>query len=301
MQILITGATGFIGRHLVEHFRDNGCSVRILTRNTDRAKHLFGDEVKYFPWRADGIPPEAVESVDTVIHLAGEPIAPSYWTKSKKSRILNSRVNGGETLTHCIRSVENKPRLLVQASAIGFYGPNDTAVLDENSPPGNDYLSRVAQAWERSTSPVEEMGVTRIVLRFGLVLGKDGGVFPYFRLPFRFFLGGPIGKGTQWISWVHIEDVVSSIQCSIENNDRSGIFNVTAPHPVTNKRFSKVLGEVLKRPSWFPVPSFVVRLVLGEMGKTLILTGQNVEPKRLLETGFSYRFSDLTQALSSLC
>ncbi len=287
MRALIAGGTGFIGRHLTRFLRDRNFDVVVVSRNPSKGidyqsvhRYIDGDTV--------------------IINLAGENIASGRWTRWKKERILRSRVETGRLLVEEIRKSPVKPSLFMQASAVGYYGISDEDEFTEDSPPGDDFLSRVVVEWENSTAGVEEMGIRRVLLRLGVVLGRDGGAYPRLSLPFRIGLGGPVGSGMQWMSWIHIRDVLRAVEFLIFHESASGPFNITSPEPVRNMDFSRALCDILKKPCLFRVPSFVLRLLSGEMAEYLILSGQKVIPRRLMDMGFSFLFPHIKTALEEL-
>ena len=229
----------------------------------------------------------------------GKTSVPGRWTRERKRLILESRLNAGRAVVQAIGAVSRKPRIVVQASGVGYYGPGGDDEIAEDAPPGRDYLAKVAVDWEASTAAVEAMGVRRVIIRTGVVLSAQGGALPRMLLPFRMLVGGRMGSGRQWVPWVHIADEVAAIRFLIENPSAKGAFNLTAPAPVTNAEFSRLLGKKLKRPSFTPMPGSVLRLVFGEMA-TVVLDGQRAVPRRLLEAGFKFRFNEADSALSDL-
>ncbi len=286
MRVLIAGGSGFIGSHLSEFLSGRGHEVFIVSRDPSR-----------------GIPYDEVHNhvrEDTVIvNLAGENIASGRWTRAKKKKIKESRVWAGRKLVEEIRKSGQKPAVFLQASAVGYYGRSRDEEFHEDSPAGDDFLSHVVVEWENSTREVEEMGIRRVILRIGLVLARDGGAYPRMSLPFRLGLGGRIGSGEQWMSWIHIGDLVRAVEFLMENGHH-GPFNLTAPNPVRNEEFTRLLCRTIRRPCFFPVPSFFLRLVFGEMADYLLLEGQKVIPRRLIESGFQFVYPDLKRALESL-
>lgn len=299
MKIIITGGTGLIGTALTRSLLDNDFDITIISRSPDQVGH----RVKALPWDLDLITQE-INSANAVINLAGASISGSNpltmrWTKSRKSAILSSRVQAGNLIQQAMQLSDHKPELLIQASAIGFYGNSGNQPADEKSPPGDDFLADICQAWEKSTAGVEELGVRRIITRLGLVLSREGGLLPVLSLPFKFFLGGPIGSGQQPMSWIHIEDVIRAFLFFINEPNTQGTYNLTAPTPVINRNFAKELGSTIKRPSWFPLPSPIMRIALGEAA-TLALDGREVLPRRLLESGFDFHYNTLNSALNGI-
>jgi uncharacterized protein (TIGR01777 family) len=299
MKVIISGGSGLIGTALVNQLLTHGHQVMIISRFPERVRL----DVKSIPWTKEAIQ-EEIEVADAVVNLAGASIAgagyiPSRWTKKRKAEILNSRLFAGSMIVDAIQQATHKPEVLIQASAIGYYGNKGAEAVDENGAPGTDFLADVSQAWEESTSLAESLNVRRVIIRIGLVLSRQGGLLPLLSLPFRFFAGGRIGSGSQYMSWIHIKDVVNAIHYLIENPDTQGIYNLTAPEPVTFQEFANQFGEVLKRPAWLPLPAFLFKAILGEAA-TLALDGREVLPGRLLKTGFTFQFTNLPNALVDL-
>ena len=299
MKILISGGTGLIGKALTNYYLQKGHEVGILTRGDNNI--TLDGRLKYFKWDAQSasqlIP--IVSEYDVVVNLAGENIGSGFWTKAKKERILSSRVQAGNSLAQAIREVENKPKVFIQASGIGIYGTSISQNFDEESPIGNDFMANVATQWENSSILVEEVGVRRVIIRTGVVLDKSAGVLPLMALPFKFFVGGPLGSGRQILSWIHLKDDIEAIDFCIQNNNISGPVNLSSPNALNNADFGKVLSKILKRPFWFPVPAFLLKIVLGEKS-TLVLDGQNVYPKKLISHGFEFNFPGLREALANI-
>ena len=302
MRVVINGATGFIGRALSDYLLGADYEVVALVRNPGKGKTVLGDRVTLIAvdgtnahgWR------DAVEGSYALINLAGENISSGRWTEEKKRRILESRLRAGKAVVETLRQTKRKPEVLVQASAIGYYGPRLDELLDESSSYGRGFLSRVVQEWEASTTEVESLGVRRIVIRTGLVLGRTGGALPRFLLPFRLFLGGPIGSGKQWLSWIHLQDELKAIRFLMEHKDLQGVFNLTAPEPLRMKDFSRLMGKAMGRPSWLQAPGFALRLLWGEMAEEMLLSGQRVVPKRLLGATHSFLYPNAESALRDL-
>lgn len=300
MKAVITGGTGLIGRALAADLAADGWDVVVLTRRPEAAGPL-PQGVR--PVRWDGRSAqgwgEVVDGATAVVNLAGENISARRWTEAQKRRIRESRVNAGRAVVEAIDRAVVKPVVLVQASAIGIYGDRGSEELDERSAPGEGFLPDVCQDWERSTQEVEAMGVRRAVARMGVVLSLDGGALPRMLLPFRLFVGGPLGDGSQWFPWIHIQDEVRALRFLIEHDGASGVFNLTAPQPVTNRELSRAIGRVMRRPALVPTPRLALKLVFGEMAAVL-LDSQRVVPRRLLDAGFVFRFPDITTALQDL-
>ena len=276
MNVLITGGKGFIGTPLTRDLRNNGHTVTVTTRQRTDAK----DSLTWHP--PDLIPQDIIRKFDAVINLAGEPIAPKRWSKERKERILSSRIKTTRALVESIKGILQgppsekgglkRPKVLVSASAIGYYGPHGDEYVTEDTAPADDFLATVCKQWEAEAYKALDLGIRVVTVRIGGVLEADGGALPQMSLPFKFFLGGPIGSGRQWFSWIHRDDILGIIAFALENESLSGPLNLTAPNPVTNGEFSRALGKVLHRPSFFTVPGFVVQLTLGELGAVL-LTG----------------------------
>jgi uncharacterized protein len=291
-RILVSGSSGTIGKALLPVLAKQGSTVVRLVRG----KPSGAGEVHWDVCQP--LAPEAVSGFDAVIHLAGETIV-GRWTEVKKQRIRDSRVQGTKNLAEAIAKAAQRPRALVCASAIGYYGNRGNEVLREDSSPGNDFLSRVCQEWEAATTPAVNCGVLTLHMRFGLVLSRDGGALLKMLTPFRLGLGGRVGSGKQWWSWIDVHDLAGAI-IHVLKTDLRGPINVVAPNPVTNAEFSRVLGSVLSRPTIFPVPAFAARLAFGQMADELLLASQKVEPANLLKSGYQFRFTELEQSLRSL-
>ena len=301
MHIVITGGTGTIGRRLVFHLIKHGHLVTVVSRQNYKPANLPA-KINFAPW--DGKTTAGwgnwVESADAIVNLAGAGIADAKWTEARKKEILESRVQAGQAVVEAIRAASKKPQVLIQASAVGYYGPQHNGqLITETSSAGNDFLAKVCQAWEASTERVEDSGVRRVIIRTGVVLDPQGGALPKLVFPFRLFAGGPIGLGRQWFPWIHYYDEVDAIRCLIENQAATGPFNLAAPNPLRNRELAKVIGKVLKRPALAPAPSFVFKLIFGEMA-TVLLDGQRVAPQRLQELGYQFRFPQAEAALRDL-
>ena len=299
MKVAITGATGFIGSRLVEQLQVQGHQPLILTRKPAAALRTFPNlEIVAYTPTESGDWQNAIAGCDAVVNLAGEPIAEKRWTAEEKEKILNSRKLGTQKIVEAIAQANPKPKVLVNASAIGYYGTSETATFDETSPSGNDFLAEVCQAWEAQAQKVKEAGVRLVILRFGIVLG-NGGALAKMIPPFQLFAGGPLGSGQQWVAWIHRDDLVRLIIEALTRPNWEGVFNATAPNPVRMSEFSQALGDVIHRPSWLPVPSFALEALLGE-GAKVVLEGQQVLPKRTISSGFEYRYPTVKQALEEI-
>lgn len=300
MRIVITGGSGLIGRALARELGGAGHDVVVLTRDPDRVGTL-PPGVRAARW--DGRTAQGwsslLEAETAIVHLAGESVAQGRWTAEKKRRIRDSRVVSGAAVLDAIREAPVKPRVLVQSSAVGYYGGRGDEVIPEDTPPGRDFLSAVCQEWEASTAEAESLGVRRAVARTGIVLAREGGALPVMSLPFKMMIGGPIGNGRQWFPWIHIEDEVGALRLLLEREDARGPFNLTAPHPVTNRELTHTLARALGRPGFLPAPGFALRIALGEMADSL-LQGQRAVPSRLTELGYAFRWPVLEPALRNL-
>ncbi|MFY9826360.1 MAG: TIGR01777 family oxidoreductase [Thermoanaerobaculia bacterium] len=299
MRVVITGGTGFIGSAVAREMGGAGHEVVVLTRDPAKVKEL--PNTRAVQW--DGTNGQGWASLldgDTaIVHLAGESIAAGRWTASRKKRIRESRVESSRAVLAAIRQAKEKPKALLQGSAAGIYGNCGDEVVTEGHAAGTDFLAGVCVDWEASTAEAESLGVRRAVLRTGIVLSGGGGALPKMALPFRFGAGGPLGGGRQWVPWIHLADEVGAIRFLLERDDARGPFNLTAPQPLTNRDFSRVLGKALHRPSLAPAPGFALRLVLGEMAG-MLLQGQRAVPQRLVEMGYAFRFPEALQALHNL-
>ena len=303
MKIAITGATGLVGSRLVAKLTQAGHQILVLTRNPNKAQKVFPasafsnlEIVQYTP-QESGEWQKSISGCDAVVNLAGEPIA-ERWNAQQKKAIMESRQLGTRKLVEAISIAESKPQVLVSGSAVGYYGTSETVTFEETSPPGNDFLAQVCQNWETEARKVTELGVRLVILRIGIVLA-NGGALGKMIGPFKMFAGGPIGSGKQWFSWIHRDDLVSLIERAIQDSNMSGVYNATAPHPVRMNQLCKTLGEVMNRPSWLPVPDFVLEILLGD-GAIVVLEGQQVLPKKTQATGFDYQYAELKPALAEI-
>ena len=301
MKIAITGATGLVGSRLVSQLQQQGHQILIFTRNPSKAQRVFSasndlEVVQYNP-QESGEWQQRVSGCDAVVNLAGEPIS-ERWSPQQKKAIMESRQIGTRKLVEAIAEAEQKPQVLVSGSAVGYYGTSNTATFEETSSSGDDFLSQVCQNWEAEAQKVTEYGVRLVVLRIGIVLA-NGGALGKMIGPFKMFAGGPIGSGKQWFSWIHRDDLVNLICQAVEREDMSGVYNATAPNPVRMEQLCQTLGEVMNRPSWLPVPDFVLELLLGD-GAVVVLEGQQVLPKKTQASGFDYKYPELKPALAEI-
>lgn len=296
MHIVITGSSGLIGSALIPYLRARGHNVSPVVRSIEATHH---DHIRWDPER-NFIDYRDLDEVDVIINLSGENIAEGRWTDAKKDKILKSRVNSTNFLAQVIASLKHKPKCFINASAIGFYGSQGDSILTEKSPKGTGFLSDVCSAWENATDYARREGVRTCLLRFGIVLDEKGGALANMLPPFKAGLGGKIGSGDQWWSWIALEDLCAIISHVIEQPDIEGPVNVVSPFPVTNKEFTKTLGAVLGRPTFLSIPKFAARFVFGEMADEMMLSSQRVEPDKLVATNFSYKYPKLDQALKSM-
>lgn len=301
MKIAIAGATGFVGSRLVEKLYSDDHQILILTRDAEFARRIFPHDsypnleiITYTP-QISGDWQKSISGCDAVINLAGTPIADQRWTTARKEAIKASRQITTRKIVEAINQADPRPTVLINGSAIGYYGTSDTATFDENSRAGQDFLAEVCQAWEAEVASLKN--TRAVIIRTGIVVGPKGGAVGKMLLPFQMFMGGPIGSGKQWLSWIHRDDLVNLIIFALNNTAVSGVVNGTAPQPVTMGEFCQVLGQTMQRPSWLPVPNFALKLLLGE-GATVVLDGQKVLPTRTLALGFQYEYADLKSALA---
>jgi uncharacterized protein (TIGR01777 family) len=298
MRVTVTGATGRVGGALVSALRGRGDEVTLLSRSPGRARQALPgvDAVAWDP-AAGPAPGEALAGRDAVVHLAGEDVA-QRWTADAKRRILTSRETGTRNLVAGLRATEPRPRVLVSASAVGWYGPRGDEELDEQVPAGDDFLARVVIAWEREAARAAALGMRVVQVRTGVVLDKDGGALSKMLPFFKLGVGGPVAGGRQFLSWIHLDDIVGIYLAALDGDDWSGPVNGTAPDPVTNRDFSHALGRAIRRPAFAPVPAFAVRALYGDMAE-IVTQGQRAVPRRPLDLGYRFRHPDLDDALRS--
>lgn len=297
MRILVSGATGFVGRALCRHLVAKGDEVWAFSRRPAQALASLEAGSRVFAWDAATVEPpaEAFEDVDAVIHLAGEPVV-GRWTQAKREAIRASRVDSTQLLVAALAKLEKPPKTLISASAIGYYGEKGDAAVTEDSPPDSDFLAQTAVAWEAAALRAELSGVRVVCLRTGIVLGQGGGALEAMLLPFRLGVGGPLGSGEQWWSWVALEDAIGLIDFALRTPEVEGPLNVTAPEPVRQKDFAKALGKTLNRPAFLPAPAFALKLALGEFS-TELLSSKKVLPRKAERLGYRFRFNDLEDCL----
>lgn len=299
MRVIVTGATGFIGKALCKVLIKKKYDVIALSRNTAKGCKILENCCTLVDWdgkTASGWTNYA-DGAYAIINLAGENIGSGIWTQSKKQQILESRLNSAKAIVEAVEQAQTKPKVIIQASAIGYYGARLDEILDESSSHGKGFLSDTVKQWELSAEKLKSLNIRHIVIRTGIVLGRGGGALSRLLIPFRLFAGGPLGNGQQWFSWIHIDDEINAICFLMETENLDGIFNLTSPNPIRMKYFCKSLGKVIKRPSWLPAPDFILKLALGEMAEEMLLSGQRVIPKRLLEAGYKFLYPDAESAL----
>lgn len=301
MKVLITGGTGFVGKALVRKLISKGYEVNLLTRDPRKVESIFGESVKGYHWdvSAELIDTDSLKDISIIFHLAGESIADGRWTDSKKRRILESRINSTQLLLKTIDENNFKVDTIVSSAAIGIYGDRAQEILSESSSYGDDYLSNVCLKWEAEVCKAEGLGIRFISLRTGIVLEKDGGALMKMLFPFKMGVGGNLASGKQYMSWIHREDLVEMFLWAAENKDAHGSYNAVSPEPVTNAVFTKTLGNVLNRPTLFPVPSFILKAIFGEMS-SILLDSQRVIPQRFIDRGFKFKYNKLESALSAI-
>jgi len=310
MNILITGGTGFIGSALSRELSSSGHKVIITSRRKTPPKL---ENIEIVRWDIQTpLSSEIMSGIDAVINLAGESLISGRWTKKRKERIMSSRINTTRLLVESIKKIppnppfpkagredSGRPKVLISASAVGYYGPHGDEYVTEDAPPASDFLAEVCKAWEKEALRAQESGVRVVITRFGVVLESDGGALSKMAIPFKFFLGGHLGNGKQWFSWVHREDIIGFMKYALENESVFGHFNLTSPQSVTNKEFCSALGRALNRPSWFHVPAFMIKLTLGEVGRVL-LTGQRVLPEKALKAGYQFKYPEINEAMRAI-
>ena len=301
MKIVIAGGTGFVGQHVTQLLLQESHSVIVLSRHARSETQMGAAQTRYLQWddRTQGAWAQECDGADVVINLSGAPIADQRWTPSRKRELIDSRVVSTRTLGHAIAEWKTKPHTFLSASGVGYYGDPGTKVVDETSPRGEGFLADLCLEWENAAQQIEASGVRVLEVRFGMVLGLDGGALPKMMFPFQWFLGGPVLPGTQYVSWIHQQDLARLILFLITHPAIRGPVNAVAPSPVTMKDFCHALGKAMKRPSWFPVPEFVLKIALGELS-TMLTTGQRAQPQKSLSAGFSFTYSTIQEALNSI-
>ena len=301
MKIVVAGGSGFLGSALVKRLSDDNHNVVLLTRRPETLTFQAGGSVVVQRWdgKASGPWVQQLEGADGVVNLVGESIGAKRWTSARRALIVGSRVEATKAIVSAIGELKKRPSVLINASAVGYYGNVETGDVTESHPRGNDFLATLSEQWESEAQKAETFGVRVVRLRFGVVLEKDGGALEKMMVPFKLFVGGHLGSGRQWFPWVHRDDVIGAILFTVQNPTLSGPVNVVAPEPVTMKEFCKALGKAMGRPSWVPVPAFVLHTLLGEMSE-MLLTGQKVVATKLEATGYRFHYARLDEALSAI-
>lgn len=300
-KIIITGATGLIGQQLTIKLTDMGYKITIFTRNPDNAQKKLPNVHKVVKWEYDYVDEwlHELESVDAVIHLAGANLSTKRWNKEYKKLLYDSRIISTKKLIEAIKTVERKPKVFITASAIGYYGNRSDEILTEESEAGKDFLANLCNDWEKEAKNVEQFGVRSVQIRTGLALSRNEGALKQMLPVFKYFIGGPLGNGKQWYSWLHIEDIINVYIKVLESEILSGPINAVSPNPVTMKKFAKILGEVLHRPSLFSVPKIILLLVIGQVAE-VVTSSQRVVPEKLLNSSFKFKFEKLEDALRDI-
>ncbi|MCF6190247.1 MAG: TIGR01777 family oxidoreductase [Cocleimonas sp.] len=310
---LITGGSGFIGTQLIKQLLIEEHEVTVLTRDDVKTLKLFENVMKssLLPNQTSGKIQTIIDlgelnssnssSFDVVINLAGQGIADKRWSDSVKQQLLDSRINTTKALYDYLKDTLVKPDVVISGSALGYYGLHDDDIkIDEHGKTDDSFSSQLCVAWEKEAKHIEDLGIRTCFLRTGIVLGKNGGALSKMLPPFKFGLGGPMGSGKQWMSWIHMDDLIGIIRYVVKTESVTGAINATAPNPVTNKTFSSTLGQVLKRPAFIPMPAFVMKLMLGEMAEELLLSGQRVVPDKIVKAGYQFQYPELKSAIKNL-
>lgn len=304
MRIAVAGGSGFIGRALSRRLVDMGHQVTVLTRNPGEARTRLVSHVSTARWQGNEESHDQLammlDGCGAVINLSGHSVATGRWTREVQTHIRRSRIGSTELLVSALEGLSQKPQVLINASAIGYYGPRGQETLNEDAPSGTGFLAAMCRAWEAAAAGAERLGVRVVIPRIGVVLGLQGGALARMLPIFRLGLGGPLGSGRQWMSWIHISDLVEALVFALGNEAVHGPVNVTAPYPVTNQEFAETLARILEKPAWLRTPSIVLRLAYGQMADELLLTGQRVMPRRLSAFGFQFRYPYLREALRNL-
>lgn len=300
-KIIITGATGLIGQQLTIKLTDMDYKITIFTRNPDNAQKKLPNVHKVVKWEYDYVDEwlHELESVDAVIHLAGANLSTKRWNKEYKKLLYDSRIISTKKLIEAIKTVERKPKVFITASAIGYYGNRSDEILTEESEAGKDFLANLCNDWEKEAKNVEQFGVRSVQIRTGLALSRNEGTLKQMLPAFKYFIGGPLGNGKQWYSWLHIEDIVNIYVKALESEILSGPINAVSPNPVTMKKFAKILGDVLHRPSFFSVPKIILLPVIGQVAE-VVTSSQRVVPEKLLNSSFKFKFEKLEDALRDI-
>ena len=301
MKIVLAGATGFVGKKLVDQLAAKGHSLTVLTRDPARSPWNTSAQFRIFQWDGNRVGnwAAAVEGADAVINLAGEPIAAKRWTAAQKQKLIESRIHGTRAIVKSIQATKVKPRLLLNASAVGFYGAVAAGDVSEEAGKGSGFLADLCSAWEHETDVLKGSGTRVVLLRIGVVLERGGGALAKMEFPFKIFAGGPLGSGAQWFPWIHRDDILGIIEFALSDEKLSGPVNATAPNPLTMADFCKALGRAMHRPSWAPVPDVMLKILLGEMSE-MLLTGQKAVPQKLLQAGYVFKYAEADAALKDI-
>ncbi len=301
MKIIITGITGLIGRAFTGLMKDHYELIG-LSRSPSKHQNSFPSGVKLLEWDSEtpGEWQDQLSGEYAILNLAGEPIAGTKWTKSQKEKIISSRIKATRAVVEAVKNADNKPKAVLQGSANGYYGQSDNEIFTEQSPPGKGFLAGVTKQWEEASSELKNMDIRVPVLRTGFVLSREGGALPQLLKPFDFYLGGHIGSGKQWISWIHIEDHVRAIRFLLQHETANGPFNLCAPNPVQMKVLTKTAGKIMNKPSWTKAPSVIVETVMGQMAEEMLTNGTKSVPEKLLKGGFSFKYAQIGDALKNL-
>jgi uncharacterized protein (TIGR01777 family) len=300
-RIIITGATGLIGKKLVNALLQRRDEIVIFSRNVTKAKAILPSVNNFVEWdyNKPDLWKSSFENSNAIIHLAGINLFSKRWNGSFKKEVIESREISTRNLVEAIKSCTNKPQVFISASGVGYYGDCGDSILTEDSPVGNDFLADVCKVWENESAKVETCGVRNVRIRTGLVLTTENGALKQMLIPFKFFVGGPLGNGKQWASWLHTDDIVGIYLQAIDNKKLNGSINASSPNPVRMKEFAKTLGRILNRPSFFPVPQFALRIVVGEAAK-VVTASQRINVKKLLDSGYKFKFEELDSTLRNL-
>ena len=301
MKIVLAGGTGFLGGALTARFTGDGHDVRILSR---AASHAPAARVSYVAWTPDGSSgpwAPVVDGADAVVNLAGAGLADKRWTAARKRELISSRLRSTQSLVTAIRAARQRPKVFIQNCAVGYYGfAHGDEPLDERAAAGNDFLARLCVDWEAAAGPVADLGCRLVTARTGVVLARDGGALPKMMLPFRFFAGGPMGTGRQYISWIHLDDWVALVARMLSDDTLAGPVNATAPAPVTSTELARAIGSAMHRPALLPAPAFMLRIIVGEIADAALLGGQRVLPRRAIASGFAFAHPEVREAVTSL-
>lgn len=300
-KVVITGASGLIGRNLIKDLISSNYTVVALVRDLNKSKNIIPSEVELIQWdfKSNNLDLKKLENSYTIIHLAGSGIFSRRWNEQFKKEIYSSRVDSTKYLVDLISNLDKKPESFIVASGVGYYGNRGDELLSEDSKPGEDFLAKVCVDWEREASKVQQYNVRWVSVRTGIVLSKEDGALKKMLTPFKFFIGGPLGTGKQWFPWIHIKDITGIYQFAVENKNCIGSINAAASEIVTMKDFSKALGKSLRRPSLFPVPEFVLKIVLGEAASDIV-SSQKFNAEKLIQLGYKFYFPNLLEALNDL-